>query len=214
MRKASYIFEMKKIVIFGSTGMTGLCAVEAAVKRGLEVRAFLRDPAKLSAHLKDKVEIFKGDVLEPDSVANAVEGTDGVVVVLGTRSSLEPTSDLSEGLRNIVDAMRAKNVTRVTACLSAFLFYDKDKVPAKFGPLTDDHRRMYEVLKDAPLDWVAVFPPHISDDPSRDIIVEVNPQKSPGRAISKWDLGAFLVDALNEPKYYGTIVGLCNVPLQ
>lgn len=26
---------MEKIVIFGSTGMTGICAVEAAVKKGL-----------------------------------------------------------------------------------------------------------------------------------------------------------------------------------
>lgn len=29
-----FVLEMKKIVIFGSTGMTGVCALEAAVKKG------------------------------------------------------------------------------------------------------------------------------------------------------------------------------------
>lgn len=126
------------------------------------MRAFLRDPAKLPEELKPKVEVIKGDVLEPDSVSNAIEGTDGVIIALGTRESLEPTSDLSEGTKNIIEAMRAKNVNKVSACLSAFLFYDADKVPPRFIPLTNDHRRMFEELKSSGLNWVAVFPPHIS----------------------------------------------------
>lgn len=206
--------EMKKVVIFGSTGMTGLCALEAAVKKGLEVRAFVRDPAKVPEHLRDKVDVFKGNVLEPDSVADAVEGMDGVAIVLGTRNSLEPTSDMSEGTKNILDAMRAKNVKIVSACMSAFLFYEPDKVPPRFVDLNKDHQRMYDALKESPLNWIAVFPPHISDEPSRDIIVEVNPDKSPGRAVSKWDLGAFLIDSLSEPKYYKSVIGIANVPKQ
>ncbi|XP_050664039.1 flavin reductase (NADPH) [Leptidea sinapis] len=201
-----------KIVIFGSTGMTGLCAVEAALKKGYEVRAFVRDASKLPEDLRSKVEVVLGDVLEFDSVTNAVDGTDGVVIALGTRGCLDPTSDMSEGTKNIVDAMRAKNVNNVSACISAFLFYDEDKVPERFIPLTKDHRRMYEELKGCGLNWIGVFSPHISDDPSRDIIVEVNPEKSPGRAISKHDLGKFLVDSLTEPKYYKAVIGLCNVP--
>ncbi|CAG5004347.1 unnamed protein product [Parnassius apollo] len=194
--------------------MTGLCAIEAAVKKGLQVRAFLRDPAKLSDHLKDKVEVFSGDILEPDSVANAVEGTDGVVITLGTRESMESTSDLSEGLKNILDAMRAKNVKNVTICLSDLLICEPKEVPKEYGALTDEHRRMYQVLKDNGQNWVAVFPPPILEYPSREIIVEINPRKSPGGTISKWDLGAFMVDALFESKYSRTNVSLCNVPKQ
>ncbi|CAG9789523.1 unnamed protein product [Diatraea saccharalis] len=205
---------MKKIVIFGSTGMTGLCALETAVKKGLSVRAFVRDPAKVPESLRDKVEIIEGNVLEPDSVAEAVEGVDGVVVALGTRNNLDPTSDMSEGTKNIIDAMRANNVKPISVCLSAFLFYDDDKVPARFVDLNEDHKRMYQVLKDSGLDWVAVFPPHIADEPSRQIIVQVNPTTSPGRTISKRDLGAFLVDSLSEPKYYKSVIGITNVPKQ
>ncbi|GBP78952.1 Flavin reductase [Eumeta japonica] len=203
---------MEKIVIFGATGMTGLCAVEAAVKKGFQVRAFVRDPEKIPVNLKDKVEVFKGDVLEPDSVIDAIEGMEGVINILGTRNKLEPTSDLSEGTKNIIEGMRAHGVKVISACMSAFLFYEPEKVPPRFVDLNEDHKRMYEVVKDSGLDWIAVFPPHISDEPSREIIVEINPKQSPGRAISKWDLGKFFVDSLSEPKYYKSVVGLCNVP--
>ncbi|CAK1582662.1 unnamed protein product [Parnassius mnemosyne] len=203
---------MKKIVIFGSTGMTGLCTIEAALKKGLQVRAFVRDPAKIPDHLKDKVEAFKGDVLKPDSVANAVEGTDGVVVTLGTRESLAPTTDLSEGLKNILDAMKAKSVKTVTVCLSSFLLCDPKDVPEHYGPVTDDHRRMYEALKENPLNWVAVNPPQILEEPSREMTIVINPQKSPEGTITKWDLGTFMIDALFEPKYYKAVIGLINVP--
>ncbi|XP_013194255.1 flavin reductase (NADPH) [Amyelois transitella] len=204
---------MKKVVIFGSTGMTGLCALEAAVKKGLSVRAFVRDPSKVPENLRDKVEIVKGDaVSDPQSVKDAVEGMDAAIIILGTRNSLEPTTDLSVGTKNIIDALVEKNVTKMSVCMSAFLFYEPDKVPARFVDINADHERMFEIVKDCPLDWIAVFPPHISDEPSREIIVEVNPEKSPGRAVSKWDLGQFFVDCLSEPKYYKSVIGICNVP--
>ncbi|XP_026752425.2 flavin reductase (NADPH) [Galleria mellonella] len=206
---------MKKIVIFGSTGMTGLCALEAAVKKGLSVRVLVRDPAKVPAHLKEKVEILEGDVVnKPQTVQDAVDGVDGVVVILGTRNRLEATTDLSVGLKNILEAMAAKNVKPVSVCLSAFLFYAPEKVPKMFVDLNEDHKRMFELLKTSSADWIAVFPPHIADEPSREVIIEVNPKQSPARSISKWDLGQFFVDSLSEPKYYKSIIGIANAPKQ
>ncbi|XP_026332887.1 flavin reductase (NADPH) [Hyposmocoma kahamanoa] len=203
---------MKKIVIFGSTGKTGLCATEAAVKKGLKVRAFLRDPNKLPTNLRDKVDIMKGDVLEPDSVQRALEGMDGVVICLGTGDSLAPTSDMSEGTKNIIDAMRQKNVNVVSACLSAFLIYEPSKVPERFVPLNEDHKRMYNALKDSSLNYIVVFPPHIADEPSREVITKMNPTEVSLRTISKYDLGKFLVDVLDDPQYYRQGVGIGNVP--
>ncbi|XP_011563383.3 flavin reductase (NADPH) [Plutella xylostella] len=202
---------MKKVVIFGSTGMTGVCALDAAVKKGLEVRAFVRDPAKVPEHLKDKVEIFQGNVLEPDSVMEAVEGVNGVVILLGTRNSLEPTSDMSEGTKNIIEAMRAKNVKTVSACMSTFLLFEPSKLPERFKNVNDDHKRMHDALKECGLNWIAVLPPHIADEPSAEITVVVNPDKGPGRSISKLDLASFMIDCLSEPKYYKNTVALCNV---
>ncbi|KAI5633743.1 NAD(P)H-binding domain-containing protein [Phthorimaea operculella] len=149
---------------------------------------------------RNSLEPTSGNVLEPDSVNDAIEGMDAVVICLGTRNSLEPTSDMSEGTKYIIDSMRQKNVKIVSACLSAFLFYAPDKVPPRFVDLNEDHKRMYEYLKDSNLNYIAVYPPHIAEEPSSEVIIQINPSTSPGRSISKWDLGKFLVDSLADSK--------------
>lgn len=106
---------------------------------------------------------MKGDVVnDPESVERAVEGTDGVVVILGTRNSLAPTTDMSVGTKNILNAMIAKKVKPVSLCMSSFLLFEPSTVPKAFVDLNEDHKRMLEIIKASPLDWIAVLPPHIS----------------------------------------------------
>lgn len=40
--------------------------------------------------------------------------------------------------------------------------WDLDKVPAKLRPVTEDHVRMQQILKESGLDCVYVMPPHIA----------------------------------------------------
>lgn len=112
--------------------------------------------------MKEKVETVVGDVLNAEQVSDAVKGVDGVVVVLGTRNDLKPTTDMSNGMENIIAAMKAHNVELVSVCLSAFLFYEPEKVPKMFVDVNADHQRMYDALKASSLKYVAVFPPHIA----------------------------------------------------
>ncbi|KAJ2940555.1 hypothetical protein O0L34_g6490 [Tuta absoluta] len=203
---------VKKVVIFGANGKTGLCATEAAVQKGLQVRAFVRDPKKLPASLADKVEVFKGNVLEPDSVNDAIEGMDAVVICLGPGNSYEPPTDMSMGTKHIIDSMLQKNVKLVSACLAGFLFHAPEKIPPSFKALNEEHTRMYQYLRNSNLNYIAAWPPHITDEPSHEVIIEVNPTKSPGQCISKYDLGKFLVDSLDDSKYYMTFVGIANKP--
>lgn len=129
---------------------------------GLNVRAFVRDPSKLPDHLRNSVEVVQGNVLEYKDVLNAIKGVTGVVVVLGTRNDLKPTTDLSEGMKNIVRAMEELNVEIVSVCLSAFLFFEPEKVPPMFKDINADHQREFDVLKASGLKYIAVFPPHIA----------------------------------------------------
>lgn len=201
---------MKKIAIFGATGMTGLCSLEAALKQGLEVRALLRDPQKLPTEYHSKVEIIQGDVLKLADVQKTIEGRDGVVVALGTRNDLSPTTAMSEGMKNIITAMKEANVSVVSVCLSAFLFYEPTKVPPMFHAINEDHQRMYNVLKDSELNYIAVWPPHIAPEASPSEY-KVQYDSSPGRQISKHDLGSFLVEALSKPEHFKKVVGIANI---
>ncbi|XP_031825624.1 flavin reductase (NADPH) [Nomia melanderi] len=200
---------MDRIVIFGATGNTGLCALNHAVQKGLNVRAFVRDKNKIPANLVEKIHVVTGDVTNAEQVSNAVSDRDGVVVVLGTRNDLSPTTVLSQGMKNIINAMVAHNVKTVSVCLSAFLYYKPEAVPAIFKDLNADHQRMFDLLKGSKLNWIAVLPPHIADAPSSKYVVKYD--ESPGRAISKHDLGAFLIDSLQQSEHYQKVCGIATV---
>lgn len=128
----------------------------------MNVRAFVRDPNKLPDHLRNSVEVVKGDVLDYKDVLNAVKNVSAVVVVLGTRSDLSPTTAMSDGMKNIIKAMKECHVEIVSVCLSAFLFFEIEKVPPMFHEVNADHQRMYDVLRSSELKYIACFPPHIA----------------------------------------------------
>ncbi|KAG7204016.1 hypothetical protein KM043_001878 [Ampulex compressa] len=199
---------MMRIVIFGATGNTGLCALNVAIERGLKVKVFVRDETKLPNYVKDKVEVIEGDVTNPDQVSNALRDMDAVVVVLGTRCDLSPTTVLSQGMKNIVNSMKTHNIEIVSVCLSAFLFYKPEAVPGRFKDINADHQRMFDIVKESRLKWIAVLPSHIADTPSSKYTIKYD--ESPGRAISKYDLGAFLIESLNQPEHYQKVCGIAT----
>ncbi|KAK4885173.1 hypothetical protein RN001_001444 [Aquatica leii] len=199
---------MEKIVVFGSTGNTGVCAVEAAVQKGLNVRAFVRDPSKLPDHLRDSVEVVKGNVLNYTDVHNAIKNVTAVVVVLGTRNDLSETTMLSEGMNNIIKAMKDLNVEIVSVCLSAFLFCKPEKVPQIFCKLNADHQREFDAVRNSGLKYIAILPPHIADRPSGTCEVQHDSLPSGTMIVSKYDLGKFLIDSLTQPEHYGKTCGI------
>ncbi|MEE6522119.1 hypothetical protein FKM82_020517 [Ascaphus truei] len=110
---------------------------------------------------------------------------------------------MSEGTRNILDAMKEGGVRKVVACMSSFLLWDIAKVPARLLPVTEDHIRMHQVLKDSGLDYVAVLPPHIAADKplTKDYSVTVGARG--GNVISTHDLSHFFLRCLTTSEYNG-----------
>jgi uncharacterized protein YbjT (DUF2867 family) len=60
------------ILVTGATGNVGRQVVEQLVKRGADVRALVRDPAK--ANFPASVNVVKGDLLDVDSLRSAFSG--------------------------------------------------------------------------------------------------------------------------------------------
>ncbi|MDG9706534.1 SDR family oxidoreductase, partial [Streptomyces sp. DH37] len=60
------------ILVTGATGTVGRQIVEQLVKRGADVRALVRDPAKAS--FPAGVAVVQGDLLDVDSLRNALSG--------------------------------------------------------------------------------------------------------------------------------------------
>jgi uncharacterized protein YbjT (DUF2867 family) len=63
------------ILVTGSTGYIGGRLVPHLLEMGYQVRCLVRDPARLQGRpWHDQVEIFTGDVLQPDSLLAAMQG--------------------------------------------------------------------------------------------------------------------------------------------
>lgn len=176
---------------------------------GLQVRLLYRDEATVPEKFKGKVELVKGNATNLDDVRNVLKGVEGVCIVLGTRNKVEPTTELSTGTQNVITAMKELGLNKVSACLSSFLFYDESKVPPVFHNINAEHKKMLETLKSSGFDYVAVLPPHIADEPSGEF--QVKHDAAPEvRVISKYDLGKFLIDSLEQPEHYKSVCSICK----
>ena len=100
-----------KLCVFGADGRTGVEVVNYAHSQGFEVVAFVyRDTTKIS--FPNGVSIKKGNVMDYDSVEDAIKGSDAVISVLGHIKGSDPLMQ-TRGISNIVHAMKDLGIKRV-----------------------------------------------------------------------------------------------------
>jgi len=202
---------LKKLVVFGATGQTGLQVIELALQQGVQVTALVRDPSRLPVELASSITVVNGDSTIKDDVVKAIRGQDAVIVTLGTRHDLGFTTVMSDSLKLILDTMCEEGVKPVSVCLSSFLFWEPERVPPRFAEINADHRRMLDTLqlpKYQSLSWVAVHPPHIANESGSNRQFKVTHGSCPGRQIPKYDLGQFMLECLSQPEHYHQSCGL------
>ena len=112
------------MLVTGATGFTGGHLAQHLFERGDEVRALVRprsrarfDASPLVAH----VQPFEGDLIEPDSLHNAVTGVDVVYHIAATyREAGQPDSAYRainvDGTQHLLQAAKAAGVRRVVHC--------------------------------------------------------------------------------------------------
>jgi uncharacterized protein YbjT (DUF2867 family) len=71
-----------KVVVFGATGSTGRLVVAAALAAGHDVTAFVREPKRMPL-THPQLRVVQGDVMDPASVASAMQGAEAVICTLG-----------------------------------------------------------------------------------------------------------------------------------
>jgi uncharacterized protein YbjT (DUF2867 family) len=74
------------VLVVGATGYLGRHIVAQLRQMGYPVRALVRDPSRLGAQEKSGVELFVGQVTQPETLEGLCDGISVVVSVLGVRS--------------------------------------------------------------------------------------------------------------------------------
>ena len=210
------------IAVFGASGGTGSEAVLQALERGEDVTVLVRDTEKLKAprtaagftadapYGSDKLSVVKGSVTNKADVDAVFEGKDvtGVVIALGGKTSDVGPTMLQDGTANIIAAMKANDVKRVSVVTTIGAGDSMDQAPFAFKLLMwtvmksimEDKNAQESVFFNgagADLEFCIVRPGGLKSEPPNGIVNVVDVAGSINRA----DVAAFCLDAVVEPDF-------------
>jgi hypothetical protein len=210
---------MRKVVIFGATGRVGVHLVRQALSLGYEVSAFVRRlPDYQIEH--ERFRLVWGNVLNAQAVYNAISGQDIVVSALGSRDIFQPLTLISEGSAHMLAAMEAQGVQRIVAVggVGALLdrpgelrLYRPDFPPFLFH-VSQDHVRVYDLLRRSRTYWTYVCPPNISpNEASGNYVARLDYFPETGmHQINAGDVAAFMLREALENRFVCRRVGLAG----
>lgn len=96
---------IKKIAVFGGTGMLGKPVVRELIRAGYGVTAMVRDSGRAASKLPEKVTLKEGDLASKKDIAAALEGADAVYLNLSTRPDVKKYDHFiaeRDGLENVL----------------------------------------------------------------------------------------------------------------
>jgi putative NADH-flavin reductase len=209
-----------RIAVVGATGHTGAQVVEQALTRGHRVTAIARRPDAVELKHENLV-VEAADVLDPDRIATALAGSEAVVSALGIGTSRAATVVYSDGIKNLLSAMRT-NGTGTIAVISAGPIGPRAEQPflerrvampileRVFGATYDDMRRMEALLVTSDVDWVSLRPPRLVNKAAIGTYrLDTRPLPK-GRNITYADLATALLDSLNREDVYRKAAFVAN----
>jgi len=211
-----------ELAVFGATGRTGQPLIEQALERGHDVVAFVRDPAGLSAAVResDRVSIIEGDAYNGEDVERAIAGgeddpsdaVDAVVSVLGQTSD-GPDDLLTEAGNNILTAMDRHGVDRFVTLVGAGVREEGESVSLGGKVMEallkllaraalEDARDHVEMVKDSGMRWTVVRAPRLSEDAHTGEFEHGTELKlGMGDSASRANVAQFILDCIEGEQY-------------
>lgn len=115
---------MKKIVVFGSTGLLGKPVTKVLIEAGFEVTVMVRDSA-LAQKLFPKANIIKGDLKNDADVKKAIKGQDGIFLSLSVIQTEKENEFHTEqqGLDTILTIAKQHEIKRIAYLSSLVHLY-------------------------------------------------------------------------------------------
>jgi len=214
--------KMLKLLVIAASRGTGRQVMQQALAAGHAVVALARDPTRIDVphDVPDqRLSVVRGDVLDPASLAPAMVGQDAVISSFGV-TSRRPTTLYSDGMRNIIQAMRATGARRLVA-VSAWPLSgdDGDTLPSRLllkpllwallRPVYADMATMEDEIRQSGLDWTIVRPRRLTDKPpTGHYRMALNRSVRGGYTISRADLAAAILTLLDDPTARHAAIGI------
>ncbi len=201
------------VILFGASGGIGRLLLAGALERGHTVTAFVRHGQSLEQ--RDGLRIVEGDLFDPQSVGDAIDGQRAVFCALGARS-LKAEPLLSRALPLIISGMHFHMVDRLITVGAAGALYPAGKYQPQLANLVfaivrrtmlrhpmADQRSQERLLAASDLDYTIVRPPRLTDEPATGkyrVLPDALPSSS--RHISRADVADFMLQQLTDPRFH------------
>lgn len=207
-----------RFVILGATGGTGLQLIRRALTNGHAVTAFVRSTEPLR-EFEGCIDIRKGDLLDKDTLADALRGHDAVLSAFGPRIPIAQSDiHLLEQFAGVLTgAMANAEVQRLVIISTAFLFKDSIVPPAYllgrmlFPTVVSDTVACERIVRQSQLDWTIVRPPQLTDKPFRGSYrVRFGHLPRFGFKISRADVADYFIRSAPDRSLSSKIVGISN----
>ncbi|HMO79165.1 MAG TPA: SDR family oxidoreductase [Pyrinomonadaceae bacterium] len=206
-----------KLLILGASGLTGRELVKQALAAGHEVTAFVRDPAKLDIR-SDQLRVEVGNILNRISLETAIPGHDAVLSALGS-PGLGKSTELSDGLRNIIDVMELNGPKRLIFESGIGIGDSAEHVPwftkHVFIPFVikniyADKEIQERQIRESSLDWTIVRPAALTNGPRTGVYRhgDAISKERPAKKISRADTAEFMLRQLDDDTYLHKTPGL------
>lgn len=199
-----------RILIVGATGVTGQQLVKQALAQDHEVTALARNPDTVKTK-HARLKIVGGDVLNANSLEVATVNQQAVVSAIGTKLSPKPTTLLSEGTKNLIQAMEKHQVRRFV-CITGIgagdskghggFLYDKIILPFLLKNVYKDKDRQEVEISKSNLDWIIVRPAQLTNGPVEGkyrVLTDLT-GVTVGK-ISRADVAGFVLEQLSSDRY-------------
>ncbi|MEI5103845.1 NAD(P)H-binding protein [Streptomyces sp. PmtG] len=200
------------IVIFGAGGRAGRRAVAEARRRGHEVTAVVRDPARHGHGDLAGARLVAGDVTDADAVERAAEGHDAALSA-AVDLSVAPDGFFTASSRALSTGLAKAGVRRLVVVGLASILPGASGVPLMDEPgYPNEYRSFYlghaaglDELRTSDLDWAYVAPAgdfdHDSTPTGR---YRVADHADPAARITYADFALALLDEVDAPRHHRT----------
>lgn len=207
-----------RILIVGATGGTGRELVKQALERGHDVVALARNPSKVNVQ-HERLRVVKGDVMNPSTLDVAMKDVDAVVSALGHKRYLGPSNILSQGTRNLIDAMERNGVQRlvVESALGVGdsagrlgVYYTLFVIPFILPFYWYDKGRQERIVRASNVEWIIVRPAQLTKGRKRGTYKH-GPKVGNylwSLSISRADVADFMLNQLGNTPYLRQTPGL------
>lgn len=157
----------------------------------------------------ERLRVVNGDVMQPDSLAAALQGQDAVLSVVG-QSSFRPMTFYRQSARSITEQMQKAGVERLV-CLTSVGVLDKPVGPWWYvwfvKPLLrhiyEDMRHMEQTIQKSRLAWTIVRPSRLVDgERTGHYRVGTSGELTQANSISRADVADCMLAQLDSKDYW------------